>query len=72
MRGKDKKKTKRTTKIVYRKCYVCGGRKKESDMLTTNDGTCQECFKKQLNLSSNDRELAGAAKKYERMVRKKL
>ena len=44
--GKDNKKTKRTTKIEYRRCDVCGGRKRFDDMMTSGCGMCKECFDK--------------------------
>ena len=45
---KDNKKTKRTTKIEYRRCPVCGVRKRVDDMMNTGRGLCKECFDKQL------------------------
>ena len=46
--AKDKKKSKRTTKIVYHRWVICGGRKRADDMMTSDGGACKECFDKQL------------------------
>ena len=41
--GKDKNKNpKRTFKIKYVKCIICGGRKLEQNMVNANG--CNECF----------------------------
>ena len=46
---KDKKRTKHTTKIVYHRCNICGGRKREENMsfVTGKEKFCQECYDKQ-------------------------
>ena len=43
--GKDKKNSKRTLRIKYVKCSVCGGRKQEQNMV--NEVACIECYEKQ-------------------------
>ena len=43
--GKDEKKSKRTSRIKYVKCSVCGGRKQEQNM--GNKVVCNECAEKQ-------------------------
>ena len=49
----NKKKTGRATKISYIRCIVCGGRKKETDLMNVGrnicgpSSLCEECFKKQ-------------------------
>ena len=42
--GNDKKTSKRTSRIQYERCNVCGARKKEQDMI--KKGLCTECYEK--------------------------
>ena len=46
--GKDKQKNgqggKRRPKVEYKRCHVCGGRKKAADMF--DDYKCYDCFNK--------------------------
>ena len=65
---KDNKKTKRTTKIEYRRCSVCGVRKRVEDMMTSSRGLCKECFDKQLKQPG---VFTKASNKYEHVCQKK-
>ena len=44
--GKDKKTSKRTLRINYLRCVVCGARKKEQDMIIQTF-VCYDCYEKQ-------------------------
>ena len=51
---KGKRVQKRTTKISYRRCTICGARKKEQDMYGLHD-ICKPCVEKQhKNLETGD------------------
>ena len=63
---KDKKRSNRTTKIIYYRCTVCGARKQETDMMNGSNlmnmqqqrrssnprGMCHECYLKQVRKSA--------------------
>ena len=62
---KDKKRSNRTTKIIYYRCGVCGARKQETDMIYGSNhtnmrqqirsnnprGMCEECYLKKVRKS---------------------
>ena len=44
------KRQKRTNKVIYIRCFVCGGRKKQEDTIGASSGVtaiCVDCSKKQ-------------------------
>ena len=44
--GTNKKHVKHKTRIVYHRCQICGGRKKEEDMINNNN--CKDCLERHI------------------------
>ena len=61
---KDNKRPKRTTKIVYHRCGICGARKRESDMTVwhMNKAFCNQCREKKADSKGSYNEVKASKK----------